>query len=398
MSRFAELDAVTEQDLRERGSLKWTAFGPETIGAWVAEMDFGTAPQIEAALHAAAGSGTLGYLPPGPRAELAAACAQWQQQRYGWQVPPEHVFPVPDVLTALELVLRHFSRPGSPLILPTPAYMPFLTVPPLHGRPVIEVPMLRDSARQRHVLDLAGLDRAFRAGGDLLVLCNPANPVGRVLTGAELAAVTELVDRHGGRVFADEIHAPLVYPGHRHLPYAASSATAAGHTVTATSASKAWNLPGLKCGQVIVGSPADAATWRQVGSSASAMPSLLGVAAATAAYRSGADWLAGVLAYLDRNRQALVDQLAAELPRVRHDPPEGTYLAWLDCRDLPLAGQSDPAGFFHRYAGVALVDGAECGRAGRGHVRLNFATPLPVLRRAVGRMAKAARAGAEPVG
>ena len=398
MSRIAELDAVTEQELRERGSLKWTAFGPETIGAWVAEMDFGTAPQIEAALHAAAGSGNLGYLPPGPRAELAAACAQWQQQRYGWQVPPEHVFPVPDVLTALELVLRHFSRPGSRLILPTPTYMPFLTVPPLHGRAVIEVPMARDSIRQRWVLDLAGLDRAFRAGGDLLVLCNPANPVGRVLTGDELAAVTELVDRHGGRVFADEIHAPLVYPGHRHLPYAASSATAAGHTITATAASKAWNLPGLKCGQVIVGRAADATTWRRVGSAASAMPSLLGVAATIAAYRSGAGWLAGVLAYLDRNRRALAEQLAGELPQVRHDPPEGTYLAWLDCRDLPLAGEAGPAAFFHRYAEVALVDGGGCGEAGQGYVRLNFATPLPVLRRAVSRMAQAVRTAPEPAG
>jgi cystathionine beta-lyase len=390
-TRTGQLDAVTERELRDRGSLKWTSFGPDTIGAFVAEMDFGTAPEIEAAVRAAVGSGSLGYLPPGLRAELAEACAQWQQQRYGWTVPPERVFAVADVITALELVIRHFSRPGSPVIVPTPAYPPFRSVPPLHDRAVIEVPMARDGPR--YVLDLAGLDAAYRAGGDLLILCNPANPTGRVLTAGELAGVTELVDRHAGRVFADEVHAPLVYSGHHHLPYASTSPTAAGHTVTATAASKAWNLPGLKCGQVIVGGPADAATWQRAGSPASAEPSLLGVVAAVAAYRSGRQWLADVLAYLERNRRALGELLAGRLPQVGYQPPEGTYLAWLDCRALGLAGGASPAAHFHRSAGVALVDGADCGAAGQGHVRLNFATPLPILRRAVNRMADASTGG-----
>jgi cystathionine beta-lyase len=392
-----ELDAVTEPDLRARGSLKWTGFGRDTIGAWVAEMDFGTAPEIQAALHAAVDSGGFGYLPPGRRADLALACAQWQQRRYGWAVAPEQVHPISDVLTGLELVIRHFSRPASPVILPTPAYMPFLTIPPLHGRAVIEVPMARDGPR--YVPDPDGLDRAFRAGGHLLILCNPANPVGRVLTAGELAAITEVVDRHGGRVFADEIHAPLVYPGHHHLPYASTSPAAAAHTVTATGASKAWDLPGLKCAQVIISNPADTGTWLRVGSSSATSASPLGAVAATAAYRSGEAWLAEVLGYLDRSRQALAGLLSAQLPRVGYDPPEGTYLAWLDCRALALAGPGGPgggepaAGFFLRRAGVALTDGAECGRAGRGHLRLNLATPLPVLRRAVTRMAQAVAAG-----
>jgi cystathionine beta-lyase len=395
-----EQDAVTEPELRARGSLKWTAVDPGTIGAWVAEMDFGTAPAITAALHAAVESSGFGYLPPGHRAGLALACAQWQQRRYGWAVAPEQIHPVSDVLTALELVIQHFSRPGRPVILPTPAYMPFLTVPPLHGRAVIEVPMARDGPRYR--LDLDGLDRAYRAGGELLILCNPANPVGRVLTAGELTAVTELVDRHGGRVFADEIHAPLVYPGHHHLPYAATSPAAAAHTVTATGASKAWDLAGLKCAQVIVSNPADAATWRRIATTPVAAASPLGAVATIAAYRSGEPWLAEVLGYLDRSRRALGELLAGQLPQVGYHPPEGTYLAWLDCRRLardapagpPPPGPGEPAaGFFRRRAAVALVDGADCGRAGRGHVRLNFATPLPILRRAVARMARAVAGG-----
>lgn len=389
----AGFDAVTAADLRARGSLKWTAFDADTIGAWVAEMDFGTAPPVTYALRAAVAAGRFGYLPPDLRAELAQACAQWQQQRYGWPVAPEQVHPVSDVLTAFELALRHLSRPGSPVILPTPAYMPFLTVPGLHGREIIEVPMARDSGHTgaegggRYLLDLDGIDRAYRAGGHLLVLCNPANPVGRVLTADELAGVTEVVDRHGGRVFADEVHAPLVYPGHRHLPYASTSPTAAAHTVTATAASKAWDLPGLKCAQVVL-DPADAGTWRRVGSLGPPAPSTLGVVASIAAYRDGAPWLDRLLGYLDRNRRALGELLADQLPGVRYAAPEGTYLAWLDCQRLEVGDA--PAGFFRERAGVALVEGAECGAAGRGHVRLNFATPLPILRAAVAQMARVA--------
>jgi cystathionine beta-lyase len=402
-------DALTAQELRARGSLKWTRFDGDMIGAFVAEMDFGTAPAVVSALHAAVDQAMFGYPPPVPAGELARACAHWQRERYGWTVAPECVLPVSDVLTALELALRHFddARPrqrhpgppgGRPLIVPTPAYMPFLTLPPLHGRKVIEVPMIpADGAggRRRYTLDLDGIDRAFRDGGHLLVLCNPANPVGRVFTAEELAEVTVVVDRHGGRVFADEVHAPLTYPGQRHLPYASTSPTAAAHTVTATSASKAWNLPGLKCAQVIV-DPAELEAWQRVAAPAPVTASTLGMVANTAAYRAGAAWLDSVLGYLDRNRRALAELLETHLPEVGYRPPEGTYLAWLDCRWL--AGGAGPLdAYFQQRAGVAVVDGVHCGEAGRGHVRLNFATPLPILERIVTRMAHAATVHGEDV-
>ena len=168
---------------------------------------------------------------------------------------PRDVHHVPDVIKALELAITHYSRPGSPVILPTPAYMPFLSVPGYLGREIIQVRMRDEDGF--FTLDLDAIEDAFRAGGHLLIFCNPYNPLGRVFTGAEIAQLTDVVDRHGGRVFADEIHAALVYPGQRHLPYAATSAAAAAHTLTATSASKAWNLPGLKCAQVILSSDPD---------------------------------------------------------------------------------------------------------------------------------------------
>jgi cysteine-S-conjugate beta-lyase len=379
-----ELDELTAQDLRERGSLKWSRFGGDTIGAFVTEMDFGTAPTITRALHAAVSAENFGFLSPRLTADVSRETARWHRHRYGWDIDQERVRLVGDMLTGLELAMRHFARPDNPVILPTPAYPPFLTVPPQHGREVIQVPMRRQA--ERYELDLAAIDRAFGRGGGLLVLSNPANPVGRVFNVDELHAVAEVVDRHGGRVFADETHAPLVYPGRRYTPYASISATAAAHTLTVTSAEEAWNLSGLKCALMILTNPADVETWQRVNPSPSASASTLGAIATAAAYRGGAPWLREVLAYLDHNRRRLRDILPE---RVGYTPPEGTYLAWLDTRDLGI-GEA-PAEFLRERAGVAVVDGADCGAVGRGCVRLTLAMPRPILERAVTRLTHAVR-------
>ncbi|MFC7342738.1 MalY/PatB family protein [Saccharopolyspora griseoalba] len=380
-------DSITVADLRARGSLKWTLHG-DALGAWVAEADFGTAPPVLEALHAGVDSSNFGYLPPKLAEDMALACAEFQHRNHGWQVPPERVHPMGDVLEVCKLAIEHFSAPGSKVILPTPAYMPFLDVPGQVGRELIAVPMTR--AEGRPAFDLDALDAAFEAGGGLLVLCNPYNPLGRVFTAEELRAVGEVVDRHGGRVFSDEIHAPLVHPGHEHVPYASLSETTAGHTITATSASKAWNLPGLKCAQLIVSNDADADRIAALGPQVSHGAANLGVLANTAAYRHGEPWLAEVLDYLDGNRWALADMLNEHLPGVGYTPPEGTYLAWLDFRELGIGDH--PGEFFHEHAGVVLVDGPACGAEGAGHARLNFATPRPILEQAVQAMAKAVRA------
>ncbi len=387
----AALDQVSVGELRRRGSLKWTYAGPEVIGAFVAEMDFGTAPAVEDALRAAIGRHAYGYLPPAAATELSGTVAAWLG-RYGWTVNPDRIKPLPDVIKGLEAAINLFSRPGSPVVLPTPAYMPFLTVPPALGRQIIEVPMVTDGGRL--ALDLDGIAAAFRAGGHLLILCNPCNPAGRVYTPDELRAVAAVVDRHGGRVFADEIHAPLVYPGYQYVPYASVSATAAAHTITATSASKGWNLPGLKCAQLILSNEADEAVWAETAILYERGTSTLGVVANVAAFASGQDWLAGVLGYLDGNRALLAELLAEHLPAVRYRPPEGTYLAWLDCRELGLG--DSPGEFFLDRAQVLVTDGPAFGQAGRGHVRFNFATPRPILTRAVGQLAAAVTSATRP--
>jgi cystathionine beta-lyase len=177
---------VTVEELRATGGLKWSLH-PEAIGAFVAEMDFGTAPPVAAAMHRAVDVGLLGYLPEHLAARLAGAWSGWAADRYGWQVAPERVRPLADVMAGLEAVVQHFSEPDAPVILPTPAYMPFLVVPPILGRRVIEVPMRTEAGRA--VYDLEALQAAYDAGGSLLVLCNPHNPIGRVLEPAEMEAV-----------------------------------------------------------------------------------------------------------------------------------------------------------------------------------------------------------------
>jgi cystathionine beta-lyase len=190
-------------------------------------------------------------------------------------------------------------------------------------------------------------------------------------------------------VFSDEIHAPLVYPGGpRHVPYASLSEVTAGHTLTATSASKAWNLPGMKCATMLLTNDADRARWDEMGTFATHGASTLGVAANIAAFRDGEPWLEEALAYLDGNRRTMADLVAERLPGVVYRPPDGTYLSWLDFRALQLP--TSPGEFIQQRAGVVVNDGPTFGASGDGFVRLNLATPRPILTEIVDRIARAA--------
>lgn len=378
------IDTLTENDLREAGSVKWTTF-PDTIGAFVAEMDFGVAPAVKDAVGDALEQGLTGYLPQHLADQLAAATATWYAARYGWEISSAQVKQVPDVITAFEYAIEQYTAPGAAVIVPTPAYMPFLMVPPMHGRRVIEVPSIVENGRW--VLDHDAVAAAFAEGGELLVLCNPHNPLGTVATREELERVAETVHDAGGRVFSDEIHAPIVYAPARHIPYASISDVAAGHTLTATSASKAWNLAGLKCAQIIVSNERDAELWEREGAWSGHGTSTIGAVANVAAYADGGEWLHETVAYLDGNRRALAALVAEHLPQVRMTVPEGTYIALLDFRETGLTG--DLSEWFRENAGVAMTDGAACGVAAIGFTRFVFALPRPLLEEAVRRIAAA---------
>lgn len=379
-------DATTAAELRAAGSLKWTTF-PEHLPAWVAEMDFGLAAPIAERLQRQIAVGQFGYLPEALLPEMGQAASAFLATQHGWDVPPEWIRPVADVLTALECTVRYFTPETARIVVMTPAYMPFILLPATYGRELVQLPMLFHGSSWD--VDFSGLESAL-AAGDLLVLCNPHNPIGKVYTREEMARISDIVDRRGARVFSDEIHAPLVYDGGRHVPYASLSNVAACHTVTATSASKAWNLAGLKTAQLVLSNAADAAVWAEKGSFVEHGASPLGVAAASVAYSEGGPWLAEVLAYLDGNRQLLAELVTEFLPGATFVLPEGTYLAFIDCRSLDLGGfAGTPMEFFAERAGVALTEGGECGDVGAGWVRLNFATPAPILRRIVSQMGAA---------
>ncbi|MEV7692812.1 aminotransferase class I/II-fold pyridoxal phosphate-dependent enzyme [Microbacterium sp. NPDC089189] len=379
-------DLRTRAQLDRPESRKWSLH-PGSIGAWVAEMDFGTAPAVTAALQRAVAEETLGYLSPALADRLGRATAGWMQRSYGWDVDPARVHPVADVIAALGVAVDHYAPEGSAVIVPTPAYMPFLTYLPAIGHPVIEVPGVIVEGRWQH--DLEGIDRAFAAGARTLVLCNPQNPTGAVLDRAELEAIAAVVERHGGRVFADEIHAPVRFDGRAHIPYASISAATAAHTITGTSASKAWNIPGLKAAQLITSNDADEDLYRRFGFSVVHGASTLGVVASTAAYDDGAGWLDDTLDYIDGNRRLLAELLADRLPEAGYTPPEGTYLGWIDLTALDL--DPSPAAFLRERAGVVLTDGALCGAGAAGHVRMVLALPRPLLVEAVDAIARAVR-------
>ena len=383
-------DDITVESLIETGSMKWTRM-PGHLAAFVAEMDFGTAPAVTESLRNSTDKALWGYLPPAVTREMSEATSEFLKARYSWEVPPSRVYPTADVLSAYEVVLEKFTTPGSAVILPTPAYMPFLTLTPLRGRDVIQVPMISGEGG-RLEMALESITEAFDKGAELIILCNPHNPLGRVYSEGELLALADVVEAKSGLVFSDEIHAPITFEGNTHIPYASLNDATAAHTLTATSASKAWNIPGLKCAQLIVSNDDHQVAMKDIAFIVSHGTATPGVAANTAAYRGGGEWLEDVLGYIDGNRALLSELLATHLPGVTYREPEGTYIAWLDARGLPdIKGDRSWAQFFSDEAQVGLTDGALCGEAGVDHLRLMLSTPHHILEKIVHAMAEAVR-------
>lgn len=372
---------LTLADLRRRTSMKWRTHDPDVLPLWVAEMDVPLAEPVAEALHEAVRLGDTGY-PAGTA--YAEALDDFAHRRWGWRVPAARTALVPDVMLGIVEVLKLITSPGDTVVVNAPVYTPFYQFVTHLDRRVAEAPL--DAAGR---LDLTTLEAAFARATEggrraAYLLCSPHNPTGTVHTADELAAVAALADDAGVRVVADEIHAPLVLPGARHVPYLSVPGSATGFSLM--SASKAWNLAGLKAALAVAGSgSADelAAMPEEVGHG----PSHLGVLAHVAALRHATDWLDGLLAGLDRNRRLLGELLGRRLPGVRYRPGEGTYLAWLDCRDLGLG--DDPAAVFLERGRVALNSGPSFGTGGAGHVRLNLATSPQILQEAVHRMASA---------
>jgi cysteine-S-conjugate beta-lyase len=371
-------------NLRRRTSYKWRTYPPDVLPAFVAEMDFDPADQIKDAIRAALDAGDMGYPHKG---ELGEAFAEFATERLGgWSPDPDLVFAIPDVMTGIAEVLQSVTEPGAAVVINPPVYAPFFFRIELAERRIVEAP-LAVAHDGGYDLDPDVLDSVLaQRGVGAYLLCNPHNPLGRVWSREQLTGIAETCARHAVPVLVDEIHAPLVLPGGTHVPFHTLEHPAARQAIVFTSASKGWNIPGLKCGVAVAAGPAaaDILTRRWEG----LLASHLGVRATIAALRSARSWLDAAVAQIDANTRLLTALLADRLPAARYRAPQASFLAWIDCRDLGLG--DDPAAEFLARGRVALSPGPDFGSQGHGFARLNIGTSPELIADAVTRMAGAA--------
>ncbi len=388
--------AFTVGQLRERRGAKWQRYPADVIPCWVAEMDFPVAPAIQATLERSLTHQEYGYpLRDGDRAELAVSRAfvRRMQDRFGWAIDAQDVFTCTDLVQTSFACVMAYSEHGDEVVLQTPAYPPFRDAITGTGRRILE-DRLRDDG-SRFVLDLDRLAAAIGPRTRVMLLCHPQNPTGRVYGRAELEALGALAVKHDLVIVSDEIHCDLLHGGRQHIPMAAVSPAIAARTVTINSATKSFNIPGLRCGVMHFGSPALKARFEaRLPRKLLGQPSIMGIDATVIAWDECQNWLDGVLAGLGARSDQLAATLRRDLPGARLYQPEATYLAWIDCSALRLGMPA--AQFFLEKAGVAASPGESFDSASGDFLRLNFATSAEILDEILARMVRAVRSNAAP--
>ncbi len=384
LGEHGPFDDVDLAVLRRRSSYKWSAYAPDVLPAFVAEMDFPLCPAVAEALAEAVAIGDCGYAREDTVAGLFAAFAQ---RRWGWDVDPGRAILAPDVMAGVARSIEILTAPGDAVIYHPPVYPPFRRTIRRLGRRPAPVPMVHDGGGWR--LDLDGIARALDDGARAVLLCHPHNPTGTLAGAADLAALATLAARSGAGVISDEVHAPLTLPGRTFTPFLALGEQRA---LTVTSASKAWNVPGLKCAIVVAGDRRTASALTELPPELR-HPGHLGVVAATAAFSAfldGDQWLDRLISHLQRQHERTARLLETALPAIGLAATDAGYLRWLDCRALGLG--AEPAAEFLARGRVALSPGTDFGSEGAGFVRLNVGTSGPLLAEAVRRMARAVAA------
>ena len=357
---------------------------PDVLPLWVADMDFAAPEAVTQALAARAAHPIYGYsfFPD----SLYEALIDWLHQRHGWKVPREWIVMAPGVVTSLHAAALAFTEPGQGVIVQPPVYDLFFSSVTTTGRQLVLNPLRLDAGRYH--IDFEQLEQCAAAGARLLFLCSPHNPVGRVWQAQELQEILGIARRYNLVVMSDEIHADLVYPDSRHTVLA-SLAQAGERIVTAIAPSKTFNIPGLELSCLIVPNAEDRAALVRVFESLHLQHcNPFSSVAFEAAYRGGAAWLDSLMRYLQESREFVRDYLLAYLPQIKLIQPEGTYLLWLDCRDLKLNDEQLRA-FFVRQAKVGMNPGTVFGENGSGFMRLNIGTPRSVVKQALQRISHA---------
>lgn len=379
---FDDLDI---EQLRRRRGKKWQTFPADVLPAWVADMDFPPAPAIRQRLQQILDDGDLGYPHDDQASRLVDLLVKRCRDRFQWSVDPERVELIADVVQGVKICLQLFSRPGQGVSILTPIYPPFLQVTAsMKRRADCQTLVASDTGFE---IDWERLESTTHPDTRVLLLCHPHNPTGRVFTRAELSRLGELAIKHDWVVVSDEIHSDLVFDGREHVPFASLSPEIAARTVTLLSASKSFNIAGLRCAMMVFGSRAMQQAYRAGPGLTRGAMSSPGMHATEVAWTECDDWLAELVDYLAGNRAIIRDFLAERLPAVRFHVPEATYLAWLDCRGLAPGERLWQAILDN--GRLAVNDGREFGPGGDGHVRLNFATSRRILNEVLHRLQQA---------
>ena len=378
MSKKVIADSLAQ--LQRRTSSKWRTYPTDVLPLPVAEMDFPIADPIKAVLQDLVERSDTGYL--GPIPELKDNFSAFAERKWNWTLNSDQVRIACDVGVGVVEVLRTFMSPSDNLLINTPVYNNFFTWITELKLTKVEVPLKRDG--MHFTLDMTGIEAAYKSGVKAHLLCNPHNPVGTVYTKSELMQIAELADKYEVIVISDEIHAPLTYAEVTFTPFLAASETAKKVGVTVTSASKSFNLAGLKCATIIAQDPKLNAMLDTMPESVHFRASLFGAVADAVAYKSGDEWLAGVLLTLDENRRLVADLLKNKIPAIKYRIPDCSYLAWLDVSELNLG--ENPAAHFLKKGKVAFNAGHTYGTDYSQFVRLNFGTSPEIITDSIGRI------------
>lgn len=385
MSAPFHFDELDLRWLRAKSGVKWHRH-PGQLAAWVADMDFPPAPVIADVVRRRADAGDLGYADwgyPNPRSPVCQLFADRSARRYGWQFDVDEVREFSDVVQGVQLALHLGTAPGDGVVLHTPSYPPLWRALEHMGRRQIDVPA--HITAEGVSFDYDELDaRLVQQPATALLLCHPHNPTGHRFDRDELVRLADIAERHDLLIISDEIHADLTYGPAVHMPIAAVSTETAARTVSLHSASKAFNVAGMRHAVGHIGPATLRAQIATLPDHLLGAVNLIAAEVTEAAWRDGDEWLAAVLAHLDRNRRLLASLVAEHLSEVTYRLPDATYLAWLDCRSM---GDGDELFHLFEQRGVQLSLGTDFGPAGAGHLRLNFATSASILTTIIEQMA-----------
>lgn len=377
-------------DRRGTSSVKWDYLdrifkNTEVIPMWVADMDFEAPQPVIDAVVKRAKHGVYGYTEK--PASFYSSAVEWIKKRHGWNINSNWITVCPGVVPTLNLSILALTDPGDKVLLQSPVYPPFFASIKNNSRVIVNNPLKYDG--NKYEMDFEDLESKLKSGVKAMILCSPHNPIGRVWSRHELEKVGDLCTRYDVIIISDEIHSDLIYSNHTHTPTASISAELAERTITCIAPSKTFNIAGLATSMVIIPNSLIRDKFNgfldQLGIE---MNNLFGITALEAAYTDGEEWLDQVIAYLEGNLDFLVDYIGSRIPQIKVSKPEGTYLVWLDCRELSM-GQKELVDFFINKANVGLNDGAAFGAEGEGFMRMNIACTRSLLTEGLKRIEQA---------